>query len=46
MARRDSLPAEDHRRWGMPTIWGILLAITVLVCIGCCAGVNKLTHFG
>jgi hypothetical protein len=46
MVRREALPKEDHRRWGMPTIWGILLVIMILVCIGCCSGVNRLTHLG
>jgi hypothetical protein len=35
MASRDRLPREDHRRWGMPTIWLILIGIIIAVCVGC-----------
>jgi len=35
MASRNRLPPEDRRRWGMPTIWLILVAIIVVLCVGC-----------
>jgi hypothetical protein len=41
MAKRDRLPPEDHRRWGMPTIWGILLVFVIVVCIGCASGFKR-----
>jgi hypothetical protein len=40
MASRDRLPPEDRRRWGMPTIWIILVVIVVALCFGC-SGVLK-----
>ncbi|HKE64052.1 MAG TPA: hypothetical protein VKB59_05280 [Micromonosporaceae bacterium] len=43
MATRIRLPREDHRRWGMPTIWVILAVILGTVCVGCCVG---LKHIG
>ena len=42
MASRDRLPPEDHRQWGMPTIWVILIAIIVALCIGCSDVLNRL----
>jgi hypothetical protein len=35
MAPRIRLPREDHRRWGQPVIWVILVAIVIILCLGC-----------
>ena len=43
MASRERLPREDHRRWGMPTIWLILIAIIIVLCVGC---TDVLRRFG
>jgi|GEM_PF-6116617 len=44
MASRDRLPPEDRRRWGMPIIWIILVAIVVALCFGCSIVLKRLGH--